>query len=119
MIDGATPTPEQELRAAAAKLRGLATDATPGPWWDERTKTAWGQAPEIEVASSRGTIAELPESENGQSNALYIAVMHPGVGLALADWLDAEADYYAPSPTHPTHLVHALAVARAINGDPS
>lgn len=35
----------------------------------------------------------------------------------IAKLLEAEVAYVAEdSPTHPTHLVYALAVARAING---
>ena len=60
---------------------------------------------------------------------LWIALMHPGVGLALADWLELEADLLEALPadnaealkTVPARLVlqscrHALAVARQILG---
>ncbi|MCY0959947.1 hypothetical protein [Streptomyces sp. H27-H5] len=43
-------------------------------------------------------------------------VIDAEVADPLADWLDTAATYYAPGPTHPTHVVHALAVARAILG---
>lgn len=43
----------------------------------------------------------------------------PAAAEALADLLDTAAEYVADdSPSHPTHLVRALAVARAILGGP-
>ncbi|MGJ5831388.1 hypothetical protein [Streptomyces ossamyceticus] len=80
--------------------------------------------------------ASEQRAECDTADADWIAAMHPGVGLALADWLEQEAHHYecgiraaddvfrddpagraaflttgpgAPSP-------QALAVARAING---
>ncbi|MFF2674658.1 hypothetical protein ACFVTT_38555, partial [Streptomyces niveus] len=59
---------------------------------------------------------------NNQADAEYVALMDPGVGAALADWLDAEAT----SPVADLHsdacrergctINAALAVARQING---
>lgn len=139
--------PADELRAAAEALRGLATAATPGPWRQHDTHLGqYGYA--ATVLSGEGNDTDLrawlpsmsqepwDETRNVWPDAAYIATMHPGVGKALADWLETAAHHYecgiqaaddvfrndpaghkaflttgpgAPSP-------HALAVARAING---
>lgn len=58
--------------------------------------------------------AETPEL------AAWIALMHPGVGLVLADWLDSltgiEFSEHGPMPDE---MVHALAVARQLLGGES
>jgi hypothetical protein len=122
-----TTTPADELRGAAEKLRSLATDATPGPWRQHDTHLGqYGYA--ATVLSGEGNDTDLrawlpsmsqepwDETRNVWPDAQYIAAMHPGVGAALAELLETAAEYVADdSPTHPTHLVRALAVARAIN----
>lgn len=136
-------TPADELTTAAQRLRKLADDATPGPWLrplNTRYKaTVTGALPEGERGSwldgidpttgerERCTVAMVPMWSNGRHSRQrggrdleYIAAMHPGVGQALADWLDAEATRLTAT-THPgwqdTVAPHPLAVARAINGD--
>jgi hypothetical protein len=50
--------------------------------------------------------------EQGAADATYIAALHPGVGKALADWLDSAAvDAEQIGPDH-----RALAVVRALLG---
>ena len=109
-------TPAQELRTAAKKLRAYATEAShraPGPWIvheaygflrvdndRDKTKEAW----------TVKTGADL--AEENRPTAEYIALMHPGVGTALADWMDDAAD----GDQHGEHDPYALAVARAILG---
>lgn len=66
------------LREAARVLRERAEAATPGPW--EMFRDPIGI--HVESGGERGLIAD----------AVYIATMHPGVGLALADWLDTAAN---------------------------
>ncbi|MFE6126662.1 hypothetical protein ACFQ6Q_00095 [Streptomyces sp. NPDC056437] len=123
-IDGATPTPEQELRAAAAKLRGLLADLDDcrGPWYianeEQRPypQSIRNQGVPYLVADTYTDPVAPPET------AQYICAMHPGVGLALADWLEstartveAVAEKYEPDPG--AHwLAPALAVARQILG---
>ena len=133
--------PTDELRTAAEKLRSLATAATPGPWRQHDTHLGqYGYA--ATVLSGEGNDTDLrawlpsmsqepwDETRNVWPDAAYIATMHPGVGAALADWLDAEAAIWdavetvkaeygpkglkvtTPLSTH----AEALAVARAING---
>jgi hypothetical protein len=124
-------TPADELRTAAEKIRRLskAIDAPGLPdqsWHTEACASEErGDCPCIVAQGSYeagpyGTPqpmyyvadAETPEC------AAYIAAMHPGVGVALADWLDNTATSLAAN-AHPgwQDLVaaDALAVARAIN----
>jgi hypothetical protein len=102
------------LRQAATILRERAEGATPGPWF-------------LDAAGATGVYTEARVSETSQDVALpvihpggldgtdrYIATMHPGVGLALADWLDAEATVCCDDNDKPR--VRALAVARLIVG---
>jgi hypothetical protein len=95
-----------ELRAAATRLRSLATAATPGPW--EQTGIGdYGWT----VSSSSSALVDTVDSEEGRADADYIAAMHPGVGLALAAWLESEAEFGLNPGIDPA----ALTVARAIN----
>lgn len=74
------------LREAARVLREDATAATrgaPGPW---RTWITSDRKWTIVDSNSHGNIA--PARCVDDDVAAYIATMHPGVGLALADWLD-------------------------------
>jgi hypothetical protein len=110
-------TPADELRTAAQTLRKLADDATPGPWvrpLNTRYKsTVSAPLPEGERGSwldgidpttgkrERCTVATVPTWSNGRHSRQrggrdleYIAALHPGVGTALADWLDQAAHHY-------------------------
>lgn len=102
-------TAADELRAAAQKIRALATTAAPGPW--EQTgigDIGWYVS---------GPCVETEDSEQGRADASYIAAMHPGVGLAVAAWLDSWVGIdFSEHAAMPGDLAHALAVARAING---
>lgn len=89
----------QRLRDAAKVLRERAGDATPGPWG--AVAGAFGdpangpdhmrvtRKPHTDASSS---VAQLGYEQQGGDDAAFIATMHPGVGLALADWLDIAAD---------------------------
>lgn len=108
-------TPADELRAAADKLRALASTATDGPWHQKGIgDEGWT------VTSANRFIAETEDSEKGRADADWIATMHPGVGNALADWLDlfANTEFDPEATIQVTDRSHecALAVARAING---
>ncbi|MYR30670.1 MULTISPECIES: hypothetical protein, partial [unclassified Streptomyces] len=113
------------LTAAADKLRALADEATPGPWWTERPAARWGEDPDHEVAASAGTLAVFHERGSGL-NAAYTAAMHPGVGAAIAVWLErkarivGEVQEYLGDQFQDGALDHdahdALAVARQILG---
>lgn len=85
----------ERLREAARVLRERAEAATPGPWalFDD---DSYGP-PNLDepMLCSHAPIVRNIVVENGEitrPNADYIATMHPGVGLALADWLDKYAD---------------------------
>jgi hypothetical protein len=111
----AAKTPAQSLRRAAALLRERAADATPGPWsrpLNTRYKaTVTAPLPEGEQGSYvSGIDPRTGEREhcgvvmaNTWSNGKhyrkrsgrdleYIAALHPGVGLLIADQWDAVAD---------------------------
>lgn len=113
-------TAAEELHAAAEKLRAAATLASDGPWL---------ATPDVLIGG--WAVAQSPmESDEGpyladfvrDCDARYIAAMHPGVGTALADWLDAEAATWAGDEVHNRcspqlcTLEAAVAVARAILG---
>jgi hypothetical protein len=105
-------TPAEELRSAADRVRTLAAEASPGPWAPNDmggVKTT----DELTVAE----VWPLYAAPNG--NAAWIAAMHPGVGAALADWLDREGRqeaYTLAEFGHRSACPEALAVARAILG---
>lgn len=128
-----TTRPTDELRQAAARLLALAADVTPGPWAVHNPngypQAVFGESKDVIFAEV------LDELDQPKTHAAYIAVMHPGVGAALADWLDQAARYYeagvqaaagvfrddpagreaflTTGPGAPSE--HALAVARQIN----
>jgi hypothetical protein len=81
-----------ELRKAAATLRERALLASQGPWEsDQRRMTVWADHGDCQVVRS--------DVDGPDADLDYIATMHPGVGLALADWLDtAGADLWAHGP---------------------
>jgi hypothetical protein len=105
------------LRQAATVLRERADAATPGPWRTDveidgvhagsRTVVRAGVGYRSRVVSVGQT---RPHHSKGEASAAYIATMHPGVGHALADWLDNEASIMGD------HLA-ALTVARAVLGE--
>jgi hypothetical protein len=91
------------LREAAKVLRGRAEAAKPGPWSaaDEHglMPDAWPawcvsqMRPGYESMSPEdGYVTDVADVHGDDKTACpdadYIATMHPGVGLALADWLD-------------------------------
>ena len=85
------------LREAAALMRERAEAATAGPWrvgaegsegsrvnpktGDKREDSHW-------IASVNGRV----QPEDGY-NATHIASWHPAVALAVADWLEDEAEW--------------------------
>lgn len=133
-----TDTPADQLREAAEKLRACATAAHPGPWdsmphlhiedgcrclscleasgW---LLTHTATCDETELASRNKEAARCSVDVLSFEDAEYVIAAHPGVGIAVADWLDAYAEHLAAS-THPswqeTVSQQPLAVARAILG---
>lgn len=119
-----------ELRAAATRIRDLAAaiDAPSLPdqsWHTEACASeergdcpcivAQGRYP-AEPSGALQPVFYVADAETPEL-AAYIAAMGPTVGLALADWLDAEAARLTAT-VHPgwqdTVSPHALAVARAL-----
>lgn len=122
-------TPADEIAAAAATLRHLATAAA-----DDSGSTHW-EASRILPNQPESRMTRLCATPGGPLiRAIraarepyvhapvgdYIAAMHPGVGAALADWLDlfANTEFDPEAIVQETDRSHAcaLAVARAING---
>lgn len=122
-------TPADELRAAAETLRGLATAATPGPWRQHDTHLGQygytatvlsGEGHDTDLRAWLPSMSQEPwdETRNAWPDAAYIAAMHPGVGAALAAWLEYEAALIelAGGAELRGRTEHTLAVASAING---
>ena len=74
------------LREAAKALRERAEDATPGPWFLDKG----GAAGVYTAPDPTPTSVDIAWSHDLGVEA-YIAMMHPGVALALADWLGVQA----------------------------
>ena len=86
----------QKLRDAAKVLRESASEARAGRWVSKGAgvKAVWSFGTH-DVAHCDGS---LPEGN--KINARYIAMVNPLVGLALADWLDDEAEIVAAYPAN-------------------
>ena len=126
MSDKASPA--ETLRSAAALMRERANAASPGPWHEMCLGSEGcsvlndGRLRERKHVSFSGR----KEWKADHADAEYIAGMSPLVGLALADWLDKEAERagelsgYEDSAAYPLMLSgyrHPLAVARAFLGE--
>lgn len=115
-------TPADEIRAAAIKLRELAADATDGPWaahdpnkqWHDPNKQ-WGDDRDHQLIGGGKALATFDTDHKGPLNTAYAATMHPGVGAAIADWLDQAADALTGIPVEANEP--ALVAARGINGE--
>lgn len=123
------PTPADELRAAAKKLRSR-IDNLGGP----EGQGIWGLRPESDSRPDQYVITAKDEFGEGVaatgawlSTAVYITTVHPGVGLALADLLESTAatidavrkKHVDAAPEDAHWIAPALAVARQINGTPA
>jgi hypothetical protein len=76
------------IRRAAAHMRARAEAATPGPWIAKdsgRHVTIFGTQHRYVADAGVNHVDQV------HRDAAHIAAMHPGVALAVADWLDAEA----------------------------
>lgn len=107
-------TPAQELREAARLIRERAQAASAAPWCvrvlpARTTGTLHPSPAQYMVIAGPVNVANA-----GEPDAPFIAAMHPGVALALADWLDRTAadDEFGEV----TGFDEALAVARAYLG---
>jgi hypothetical protein len=107
-------TPAEELRTAAEKLRSLVAavdqDMATNPYWSSSEHPPHAYP----TLYARGVDGGL-----GGPAGAFAAAMHPGVGAALADWLDYEAgliELMGRAAATRGRTEHVLAVARAING---
>jgi hypothetical protein len=100
------------LREAAKVLRELATDAND---FDAENEEPWFKVPDdASIRTKWVTFAAAYDRE-----AAYIAAMPPGVGIALADWLDLHARNLDGGFMIESGKSPAFAVARAILGGAS
>ncbi|MBZ6102756.1 hypothetical protein [Streptomyces olivaceus] len=117
-------TPADELRAAADKIRQLATAAA-----DDSGNTAWKASRHFpdqpdSTFTTLWAVGVKPLLRGGRRPPAYVsapvgdyaATMDPAVGLALADWLEWQAA--ALDEGRIAIPDAALAVARQINGTP-
>jgi hypothetical protein len=102
-----------ELRKAAETLRERAEKATPGPWRQEYSKASGDCVIDAESHNCLDSVARTTHFRSGL-DAAYIATMHPGVGLALAEWLDQCADRLDRG--HHAGSRHSHTIACLING---
>jgi len=91
-------TAAEELRAAAARIRGRAEKATSGPWAATDSRCVDGPDGEHVVASVAARML-WPTA----ADAEHIAAWSPDPALAVATWLELTADRHAPHqlPTAP------------------
>lgn len=78
---------DDRLREAARVLRQRAWAATPGPWIAEYSKPSGHCVIDAESTNCLDSVARATHFRDSR-DARFIATMHPGVALALADWLD-------------------------------
>ena len=146
MQDQSSPTPAEELRAAATMLRETAAKATRGPWVyhptisrhldTEGAEYAWticrplcetdgGPACESDCgANVLKTGAEDCEEDNVRiEDVQWMTIAHPGIAEPLAAWLEGSAKHAAkvrdPRNQEIVADQDALKVARVINGGQS
>lgn len=108
----------EDLRSAAALMRSRAEAATPGPWRRCFGFPAYvgGPGPTVTINDLSGDM-EITDAE-------HVASWHPAVALAVADWLEFEANCTdRAAKQFPSQQwdadERALAVARAYLGDQS
>jgi hypothetical protein len=131
-------SPADELRTAAARLRELAERATHenGPHWSTG-HTLGSRSPVVLDHPEEPSVLIETYAARLEAVNRYIAAKDPALGTAVAGWLGQAAHYYdagvqaaddvfrddpagreaflTTGPGAPSE--HALAVARAINGE--
>lgn len=83
----------ERLREAASRLRNAAgvgdTNQFPGDWTTIGVfHDDWGTTFDVECESAKGLVAEGLDEDVAD----FVALMHPAVALAQADWLDDYAN---------------------------
>lgn len=123
-------TPAAVLKRAADKLRALAAAATPPPWTaTPRYRKGTQTIVQVDVTKPPLPGSNVPQEASvrpsSAADALYGAAMDPGVGVALADWLESTAatvdavtrQHADAAPADAHWLAPALAVAGAVLGE--
>lgn len=129
-------TPAEEIREAARLMRERAEAATGAPW--HSVSGTWEGETFAAVIGSDGD-AEKPDTwlmatgrggKSQEADAIHAATWHPGVALAVADWLDGQAGDAADAVPRtgggwsyrwcdsPAGIESALKIARAYLGEP-
>jgi hypothetical protein len=110
-------TAADELSTAANKLRDLTTELGDcrGPWYVVNREERHYPQRIDNIGVPYVVASTTTDPSHPPTIADYICTMHPGVGKALAAWLEVEAFRVLHNGCGPD-LHHALAVARAING---
>jgi hypothetical protein len=89
-------SPAAVLSRAATLLRARAEAATAGPW--RAVALGCGDVV-VEQAAGDHLVADMPACRDHAAaripDAEYVAAMHPGVALAVADWL-VQAEWRGP-----------------------
>lgn len=113
-----TDNPAALLRRAATLIRSLGEHVSPGPWMTANSRTHWladdvvfGQS--VWMANRISQVCNVDYGQNRKPDAAWIALMHPGVGAALAEWLESAA----VDAEEIGHDFRATNVARAVLGD--
>ncbi|MFG3127414.1 hypothetical protein ACGFZU_06895 [Streptomyces tendae] len=101
-------TPADELRTAVEKLRTLAERVN-----DDLSLVDDPNDPNDPNGPLEAHWTQASRNELGPIWGAYAAAMHPGVGLAIADWMEETARNAEPFGKI---NARAVAVARAING---
>lgn len=111
-------TPADTMRAAARLLRERATAAV------HEGRTAWRRGATLRTKSpvvvddgDQPTVLIETWAKRLEDVNAYLELLGPAFGLAVAEWLDATAEYCRVSFTQPVHVGRAIAVARALLGE--
>ncbi|MEU1497326.1 hypothetical protein [Streptomyces sp. NPDC005732] len=111
-------SPANEIRAAADRLRTLTADLGDcrGPWYVVNRE----QRPYPQRIDNIGVpyVVASTTTDPGHPPTIadYIVAVHPGVGAALAAWLDTWADIdFREDAALPEDAAYALKIAREIN----
>jgi hypothetical protein len=112
-------SPAETLRRAAKRMRERAGTATPGPWrpvagiWQSETFAAVIGPKGVPENAETWLMATGHGAASQEADADHASSWHPGVALAVAEWLDAAAQAWDER----MEWDEALIVARAYLGE--
>lgn len=105
-----------ELLEAARLMRGRASAASKGVWVAGGIGDyGWSVRADLPFPAPTDALSiETYDSEQGRADAEHIASWNPAVALAVAEWLEMEANMIGVRElSDEGHSFHALKVARA------